>query len=210
MTRMTYLLRPRPALRSVVRLAAALLLNGLALPAQPHELGFTVGRLARQELPPLTLGGGAVLQIQYGRRIAGGAGAALFGDLTMLASPLREVSSNNPRATRDVASLYVTPGLRVKVAPQAKASPYVTFGGGWAWYEQSTERLDGRPNEAPRHAHRLALMWGGGVDVRVRRWLAIRIDARDFYTGSPAFNIPISSRRHNVAVSGGAVLRWGR
>ncbi len=207
---MTDLPGPRPTVPPLARLAAALLLSSLALVAQQHEVGFTVGRLARQELPQLTLGGGVALQLQYGRRIAGGAGVALFGDVTMLASPLREVSSNNPRATREVASLYVTPGLRVKVAPQSKVAPYVAFGGGWAWYEQSAERLDGRPNEAARNAHRLALMWGGGVDLRVRRWLAARVEARDFYTGSPAFNIPVGGRRHNVAVTGGVVLRWGR
>lgn len=207
---MTDFPRSRPIIRLIVWLAAALLGNSLALLAQQHEFGFTLGRLASQELPQLKWGGGAALQLQYGRRLAGGAGVALFGDVTMLASPLREVSSNNPRATRDVASLYVTPGLRVKVAPQSKVVPFVAFGGGWAWYEQSTERLDGRPNEAPRNAHRLALMWGGGVDVRVRRWLAARVEARDFYTGSPAFNIPVSGRRHNVAVTGGVVLRWGR
>lgn len=193
----------------ILRFILPLLLAATGALAQKHELGLTLGRLPSQDRSSLEIAGGTALQANYGVRVAGGEGAALYGEVTLLSSPLRDVAAANRRATRDFATLYVTPGLRVKLAPQSPVSPYVAFGGGWAWYEQSTQRLDGQPNDAPRNVHRLAFMFGGGVDVRVRSWLAVRGEVRDFYTGNPDFNINVAGRQHNVAVTGGIVLRWG-
>ena len=51
--------------------------------------------------------------------------------------------------------------------------------------------------------------FGGGVDVRVWRWVALRGEARDFYSGSPDYNAaPLSGGQHNVFAGGAIVLRW--
>jgi hypothetical protein len=47
------------------------------------------------------------------------------------------------------------------------------------------------------------------VDVRVWRFIAVWGEARDFFTGSPDYNIAtISGGQHNVVATGGIVLRW--
>ncbi len=192
---------------------SGLFLLGLALTlplhSQKHELGLTLGRLTGGSRGEVDLGGGTALQANYGVRIAGGGAAAFYGEFTLLASPLRDVASPNSLATRDFATLYLTPGLRVKLAPGSSVSPYIAFGGGYALYEQSTHQRNGLPNPAPRHVHRAAFVYGGGVDVRLEPWLALRGEIRDFYTGSPAFNVRVPGRQHNIAVSGGFVLRLG-
>jgi hypothetical protein len=105
--------------------------------------------------------------------------------------------------------LYVTPGLRLKFFPTSAISPYAAVGGGYADYQQSTTQLDGKPNQASRQLARGVFDFGAGVDVHVWRWIALRGEARDFYTGSPAYNLPsISGGQQNVAISGGFVLRW--
>ena len=134
---------------------------------------------------------------------------AVSGEFHFLANPLREVSGGST-LTRDFASLYLTPGVRVKLNPVGIIQPVGVIGGGWALYEQSRETIGGAPNPAPRHLNRGAFTYGGGVDIRILRWLAIRGDVRDFYTGRPQFNLlNLKGGQHNVVASGGFVLRWG-
>ena len=53
-------------------------------------------------------------------------------------------------------------------------------------------------------------MFGGAVDVPVWRWLGVRLEARDFYTGNPSFNAIVNSGgQHNVVLGGGFVLSFG-
>jgi len=155
------------------------------------------------------LGGGTAMQANYGHRLIAGR-AAVYGEVHFLANPQRIVGSGNPASTRDVATIYVTPGIRVKFAPARPVSAYVAVGGGWAVYEQSLLRIDGAPNQAPRDIHRGAFDFGGGVDTKLWRWLGLRAEIRDFYTGSPAYNLPnLGGGQHNVVAGGGFVLKWG-
>lgn len=183
------------------------------LSAQRQELGLTLGRvLSRDQSAPgghLDLGGGTAVQVNYGFRIIGSEAAALLVETHFLASPVRDVGANLPGATRDFATLYITPGLRVKFATRGRVSPYLAVGGGYALYEQSAMIVGGQKNPAPRHIHRGVLDFGGGVDASVLRWLGVRFEVRDFYSGKPSLNVSTSgSGLHNVVVGGGFVLRF--
>jgi len=74
--------------------------------------------------------------------------------------------------------------MRVKFFPSSRISPFLVAGWGLGLYEQSTTQLDGRANPVPRELVHGAFGFGGGVDVRVWRLLALRGEARDFYTGT--------------------------
>jgi opacity protein-like surface antigen len=180
--------------------------------AHKNELAFGLGgipTLSRSDSPSLDAGSGVAFQVNYGRRILGGGKWALYGEINFLASPLREVSSSVTTATNDFASLYLTPGIRVKFRPSSRISPYAVVGGGYADYEQSFTRIDGRPNQAPRQLARDVFDFGAGVDVRVWRFVALRGEARDFYSGAPDYNTAsISGGQHNIVATGGFVLRW--
>ena len=148
-------------------------------------------------------------QVNYGRRIVNGNTVAFYGEINFIASPLRDVSTGITTATQDFASLYVTPGIRVKFRPRSRISPYAVVGGGYADYEQSLTRLDGRPNQAPRELARGVFDFGAGVDVHVWRFVALRGEARDFYTGAPNYNLASTSGgQHNVVATGAFVIRW--
>ena len=188
---------------------------GLVAPAaaQRQEIGLTLGRiLGREASGPgirLDLKGGTALQANYGIRILGSETAELFGEAHLLASPSRGVEGNLPSATKDVATLYITPGVRVKFTPKARLAPYIAVGAGYALYEHSTMTVDGGPNPAPRHIHRGVFDFGGGVDVSLLGWLGARFEVRDFYSGKPSLNALTSgSGLHNVVVGGGLVLRF--
>ena len=53
------------------------------------------------------------------------------------------------------------------------------------------------------------LDFGGGAEFRVFKWFARRAEVRDFYAGSPAFNIPTPGGQHNLVAGEGFVLKLG-
>ena len=201
----------RTQLTAVFTLMAAV---GLAQESGPakNELAFGLGgipALSRGNAPSPEAGPGVAFQVNYGRRFLSGQKAAVYGEVNFVASPLREVTTSVASATHDFASLYITPGIRVKFLPRSRLSPYVAVGGGYADYEQSTRRLDGAPNTASRELARGVFDFGAGFDVKVWRFLSLRGEARDFYSGSPNYNLAsISGGQHNVVATGALVLRW--
>ena len=177
-----------------------------------NELALGLGGIpavSRSDTPRLDTGSGLVFQVNYGRRFLNSRKVALFGEINALANPLRDVSSSIPAATHDFASLYITPGIRVKFLPTSRISPYALIGGGYADYEQSTTRIDRQPNSVSRELARGVFDFGAGVDVHIWRFLALRGEARDFYSGSPAYNVAgVSGGQHNVVATGAVVLGW--
>jgi outer membrane protein W len=189
----------------------------LCLPAafaQQQELGLTLGHILANELAvasgSLDLSGGTALQANYGLRVYKGSAVTVYFETHFLANGLREIASPDSRVSRDVATAYVTPGVRVRFAPNKAVQPYVVFGGGYALYEQSKTTLAGNPNPALRFTHGTTIAFGSGVDAKLWRFIGLRAEVRDFYSGNPTFNIePSSSRQHNVVIGGGFVLRFG-
>jgi opacity protein-like surface antigen len=189
---------------------AIFLLAAGSMAGQQHELGFLLGGLLANSRDTVRLSAGTSFQVNYAYRLANlGPAAALYAEGHFLANPQRTVGSGVVTATRDVASLYVTPGVKLKLFPSARVAPYGVAGGGWAVYEQSLTQLNGQPNPAPRTVNRGTFVYGGGVDLNVVRNFGLRAEIRDFYSGNPAFNIAsLRGRQHNVVVSGGFVLRF--
>jgi hypothetical protein len=188
-----------------------LLVISLPAWAQKHELALTLGATANDIGTALNVRttSGKALQVNYGYRFWGRETVAVSGEVHFLANPLREITGA-PNLTRDFASLYLTPGIRVKLNPGGRIQPFGAIGGGYALYEQSTKTIGGAPNPAPRHIHRGAFMFGGGLDVRILRWIGARGDVRDFYTGRPSLNsLTLNGGQHNVVASGGVVFHWG-
>jgi hypothetical protein len=92
-----------------------------------NELAFGLGgipALSQSDSPSLGAGSGIAYEVNYGRRLLKGHLVALFGEINFVASPSRDVSGAVGTATHDFASLYVTPGIRVKFRPSSRISPY--------------------------------------------------------------------------------------
>jgi opacity protein-like surface antigen len=202
-------------MRHTTKSATAILLFAIAQRAfgqemaPRHEIGLTLGRQTGAARPDLDLRSGTALEANYGFRLTGGDKAALYGEVHFLSTPQQQVSAANAALTHDVATLFVTPGLRLKFLPSRAVSPYVAAGAGWALFEQSNLTIGGQPNPAPRLVNRGVFAYGGGVDVKVWRWLGLRGEIRDFYSGSPAYNsASIRGGQHNVVMGGGFVLRF--
>jgi opacity protein-like surface antigen len=180
-----------------------------------QELGFTLGNVFSTARSggntKLDLGRGTALEFDYGQRLWKNDTFAVLLNVHFLANPQRVVSSLDRTLTRDVATIYAVPGVKIQFRPDSRLRPFVTAGVGYALYEQSLTRIDLVPNPAARLSHKAAFGYGGGADVGVLKWLALRGEYRGYVTGSPAFNTTaISGAQHNPVLSGGFVLTFGR
>lgn len=193
---------------------SALFLAARPAVAQKYEVAFSLGAMARGDrnfsLPTpgsLKIGTGLTYQGNYAQRLVNARLAALYLEVPLAATPNTKIKSSNVFSPRDYASLFITPGLKLKLLPGAPYSPYMFAGVGYARFSESDARIGGAPNTT-RGTNRAAFDFGGGVDVKVFPYLSLRGEVRDFVSGNPQFNLNVlGNRQHNVLLSGGVVLR---
>ncbi len=205
---------PRRHFLCMLLMVIGFLLCASVASAQTRELGLMLGRISgpTRSLPngTLDLSTGLALQANYGQRFATTGRFTWAGEFHFLANGQRKISSLNQTVTRDIATAFFTPGIRLKYLAAEHFTPYATVGAGYALYEQSLFQIDGAANPAPRFTHRGAFQYGAGADFPIKRWIGARVEVRDFYTGNPSFNVPTSGKgQHNLVFSGGFVLYFG-
>jgi hypothetical protein len=148
------------------------------------------------------------LGVNYGRRLVNAEFAAFYAEVEFVALPNRSLTAPTAAVPQNYASLYVTPGLRLKVFPTGRLSPWVALGGGYALYEQSVQLSNGQ-NTTNKLLSRGVVDFGGGVDYRLFRFLGLRGEVRDFVSGNPNLNVVLSSStQHNVVASAGISVRF--
>jgi hypothetical protein len=105
-----------------------------------------------------------------------------------------------------LSTVFITPGLRLKLLPISPISPWVSVGGGWARYS-----LD-----SGLKTNKGAIQYGGGLDFKTGLpLLGFRVEVRDFVTGNPDFGVGSviagnnsGLHHHNILAGGGIVLRF--
>ncbi|HLY92124.1 MAG TPA: hypothetical protein VKQ89_02600 [Candidatus Angelobacter sp.] len=130
---------------------------------------------------------------------------SLHAELPVAGIPSQDVTIKGLPGTLDqLGVIFITPALRVKFAPIAPISPWVSVGGGWAHYSLHT---------ASTTENKGALQYGGGLDFKTGLpVLGFRVEVRDFLTGIPTFGTGFLTEsglhHHNILVGGGIVLRF--
>jgi hypothetical protein len=191
---------------------ALLVSFGALLPVwgQKNEVGLLLGRsVVPTSTTNLNINSGLAYQATYAHRfIDNGIG---FGfEVPFVALPSQSVQSNSIFVPRNYAALFLTPGFRVTFVPHAAIAPWASVGGGYARFAESTTLVTGAPNTSTKGTNKGALQFGGGVDFRTPiKFIALRAEIRDFFSGEPRLNFPRSqSGQHNIITSGGFVLRF--
>jgi hypothetical protein len=184
--------------------------------AQNQDLTFSLGGIPGQTRTFQGSAGTAQISadrsfgINYGHRFRDAKIAALYGEIEFVAIPNRSVTSTTATVPQNFASLYLTPGLRLKFFPRSRLSPWGAIGGGYALYQQSAKLSNGQ-NETDKFLNRGAFDYGGGLDFRLFRFIGLRTEVRDFLSGNPGLNIALnSSIQHNIVASGGVILHFLR
>ena len=184
--------------------------------AEGNEVGLVIGSTLT---PSQSLSGGGevtfnsslALGAEYDRKIVGDR-FAVYGGVDFLTSPFDVKLGRRPaNSIRQYAYLFLTPHVKVKFNASGSIAPWLSFGGGYAGF---TETANAGVSGFRQGTHSNTLQFGAGVDTRpVIRVLGIpigaRLEMRDFYSGVPNYNQPLSSnRQHNVAVTGGLLFRF--
>ncbi|HEV8485775.1 MAG TPA: hypothetical protein VGV87_19685 [Blastocatellia bacterium] len=204
-------------MKARLALAVFLLLSGSqAASAQKHEGAFLAGGLKTGEhgfvLPRpgfIRTGAGLTYQLNYSSRFFDGKAALLYFEFPLVVTPTRDLNASNVALPSSYSSLFFTPGIKLKLLPGLKWSPYAFAGVGVARLTASDTQTDGLPNIADRTKIRGAYDFGGGVDVKVFPHLSLRGEVRDFYSGTPSLNVTqLKSWQHNYMVSAGLVVRF--
>jgi opacity protein-like surface antigen len=183
-------------------------------PGQNQELTFSIGGIPGQTRSFQGSAGATQISadrsfgINYGYRFAGTKIAALFGEIEFAAIPNRALTAASATVPQNYASLYLTPGVRLKFLPGSRVSPWAAIGGGYGLYQQSTQLSNGQ-NTTNKFLNRGVFEYGGGLDYRLFRFIGLRGEVRDFFSGNPNLNAPLNSNtQHNVVASGGIILRF--
>ncbi|HET8669046.1 MAG TPA: hypothetical protein VFM10_13760 [Terriglobales bacterium] len=101
---------------------------------------------------------------------------------------------------------FVTPGLKLKLAPGFPASPFFVAGIGVAHFSASGA-LTG--SSSSKDSTSVAVDVGGGLDIKVFPFVSLRGEVRNINSGGLGFAVPlVSGRQNNVLVTGGIVLRF--
>jgi len=96
----------------------------------------------------------------------------------------------------------------LKFFPHSRVSPWGAIGGGYVLYQQSKQLTNGQPTNN-EFVNRGVFDFGGGLDYRPIRFIGLRGEVRDFFSGNPDVSAPSSSStQHNVVASGGIILRF--
>jgi hypothetical protein len=183
-----------------------------------NEIGFLLGGTVTPALGTagqgsrLEIGSGITFQATYARKLIDANAVGVFFEVPFLATPLQNVNTSNGLSPANYASLFITPGVRLKLAPDAAFSPWFSIGGGYARFDESALRLDGAPNTT-RGTNRGAIQFGGGVDIRtpfrILFPIDLRAEVRDFYSDKPNYNgVANSGFQHNLVFSGGFVVHF--
>ena len=186
--------------------------------AQRNELSGLVGRTfisdqgikgALSSDPQLRFGNGLTFEVNYARRILDGGFWSLNLEVPFVLNPDEDLHAAQNVVPKQYFSLFVTPAARLNVFPDSGLSPWISFGGGFGHFSESSDLVFGGPNPGNTGTNTGVLQAGVGLDVKIVSRFSLRGEARDFWSGVPQLNVDSGkSRQHNIFVGGGVVWHF--
>lgn len=167
--------------------------------AQKNELAVAAGGYFPVGIDGV--GSGGAIEGNFAHRIFNAEVAAVYAEVPVVVG--FHVSQVSALGQGNYSSFFLTPALKLKIAPGFLASPWLSLGAGLARYN-ATQFTTGTQSVS-NHA---VVQIGGGLDVPIFPHLSLRGEVRDFYSGLPTFVFsPGTARQHNILAAAGIVLR---
>ena len=142
-------------------------------------------------------------QLNFAHRLIGVPGAGLYVEVPFLAGFNNLRTINSLFTGQNYNSLYVTPGIKLKLLPAFPLSPFLAAGIGVAHFSAS---------HSGASENDFAFDVGGGLDLKVFPHISLRGEVRDFITDTPGLNLDLvqnfTGKTNNVVASGGVVIRF--
>jgi hypothetical protein len=154
-------------------------------------------------------GKGLTFEANYGRRLLNLGLAGLTFEVPFVVNFKQDVHFQVNLVPKDYKSFFVTPAIRVNLFPRGGLSPWVSAGGGFGHFSESSELEFGGTNPNKAGSTSGVFQAGLGLDVQLFRSFSVRGQVRDFYSGVPQLNVDTGkSRQHNYFVGGGVVWHF--
>ena len=186
--------------------------------AQKNELSGTLGRtfISNQGIPgapsydpELRSGNGLTFEINYARRVMDGPFWSLAVEVPFVVNHDEDLHAAQNVVPGQYSSIFITPAARLNLFPEQAVSPWVSFGGGFGHFGESSTLLFGGLNPGNTGTTTGVLQAGVGLDVKIFGRFRLRGEARDFWSGVPDLNVNTGkSRQHNIFVGGGLVWHF--
>jgi len=199
-----------------VLIAIALLAVNAA--AQKNEIAGSIGRVfisdqgvsgADPSNPNIHFGNGLTYEANYARRFIDLGIIDVKVEVPFVFTPTVELNFGQNVVPKSFRSYFVTPAARVSLFPSTAFSPWVSVGGGFGHFSESSELEFGGPNPGNTGTTSGVFQSGGGLDVKIISAFKLRAEVRDFYSGVPQLNVDTGkTRQHNIFVGGGVVFSF--
>jgi Outer membrane protein beta-barrel domain len=180
-----------------------LLVAGGTAQAQKNDLSLTAGGYFTSD-NPFNIGTAWALEGSYARRMFSVPFVSLSGELPVAESFKSSIPNlSGTTLIRSYSSLFITPGLRLRLAPSFPLSPYVAAGVGYARFNRKLNDGTTSPYDS------LAADLAGGIDVKVFPFISIRGEVRDFNTSNFSVQSLLSGgRQNNIFLTLGLSLKF--
>ena len=171
--------------------------------AQKNDIGFTLGGYFAAS-SPLDIGAAWAIEGSYAYRLAHVPLVSLSAELPIAGSFKSSIPTlNGLTLVRNYSTLFITPGLRARLAPSFPISPYISAGLGYGRFNRQlyngTSGADGE----------FAFDIGGGVDIKILPFVSLRGEVRDFNSGSASLlSLLPTGRQNNIFVTLGVGVRF--
>ena len=186
--------------------------------AQKNELSGIIGRtfVSNQGIPgapsydpELRFGKGLTFEINYARHVMGGEVLALALEVPFVVDPAQDLHTAQNLVPKQYSSYFVTPAARLNVFPRTAVSPWVSFGGGFGHFSESSTLVFGGTNPGKTGTTTSVLQAGLGLDVKLYKNFSLRGEAREFWSGVSQLNVDTGkSRQYNLFAGGGIVWHF--
>lgn len=185
--------------------------------AQNNELSGLLGRtfVSNQGITGgagdlLRFGNGLSFEINYARRLLATDLFALSAEVPFVVNPDEDLHAPAPyQVPQQYSSFMAAPSARLNLFPDVAISPWISLGGGFAHYGESSTFLFGGKNTGSTGTNTSVLQGGLGLDVKVAQSFSLRGEVRDFWAGVPQLNVNTGkSRQHNFFVGVGVLWRF--
>ncbi len=184
-------------------LVLILLLFAATAFAQSNDLAVTFGGYfpINSQIP---VGNSFAIEGNFGHRIFHVPLASLYVELPVAGTFNSDVfTTGHLLSLGTYSAVFVTPGLRLKLAPGSPLSPYLAIGGGLAHFSKSGNALS---NSSSTNAG--TFDFAGGLEMKIFPYLSLRGEIRDYYSGSPELLPTLNARQNQLLATGGIVLRF--
>ena len=186
--------------------------------AQKNELSGILGRtfISDQGIPGapsydpnLHFGNGLTFEVNYARRVVDAGLFSLALEVPFVVDPVEDLHAAQNLIPKQYSSFFVTPAARLNAFPDQAVSPWVSLGGGFGHFSESSTLEFGGANPGKTGTTTGVLQAGLGLDVRLSGHFSLRGEGRDFWSGVPQLNVDTGkSRQHNIFAGGGIVWHF--